>query len=297
MTDTLTNTSSGTYGIELDPRIQSIALGDYNSDVKIAEQHTGEAVIDNFEAKSSGQRIVIVGESDYRVPAVIEIEVENMVSLGDREDEARTPLEDTRGAKFILLYEAEGELDAAGVIGVIRYTPHNQDVGIRSLRDLSLITQEPEEIIVEHFLEEADCQRQEDVIDITTFAIRKDVRTEPRQHVLAANNLQFAITETVLKSFSEKEATHCISFIEVNAYSWLKRWGLPFVEFNGYTPMLYDTEHSGAAMVAQPAWLSLETLQQMVVEKSNRNLGKVSLAGAGDIVATDIDTEALLVNT
>lgn len=232
-----------------------------------------------LESKFNGYRVELVNPADERVAEAHEMEVFNMVELGDPELEVRDEMSHYHEeSSFILATSQDGQLE-----GMVRIVPHTPQKGIKTANDLAEILtfnwqrslpQPPndevrQEMYISKLIEVSrhikDDTGQTDfskLWDVPTLATNLNASTFKRAAIALC--LTASLAQVTVEGYNRGEVTHVVSFNEVSADDFFRKAGYPVTPLNGYEPMLYDSYGTEVGITAQPGWFSVAELKRLI---------------------------------
>ena len=168
----------------------------------------------------------VFGPEHPIVAGIIDLEVQQLVDLGDREDESRAWLIDRTGSAWIALFERGANRVASNVLGVIRVT--GSAASDRVLKDLAVLQRSTPEDIEGKICSSLDIDTIRPFVDFTTLDITAAGAKSPRDRAHNFSRLLTALTLSALQIGGCAEARVSLALVHPPMWKVATRLGIPF---------------------------------------------------------------------
>lgn len=247
----------------------------------------------DFEVEGDTYVTVYHG-SDPKNYLANKIEVSQMVQLGDLPEESEKEFQPYFNSSFLIEVG-----DAQGPLGVLRIIPYgakdsdsSDDTSLKTFRDISTVTGDPQEIIEKEFMKHSGCEDLSTVFDVTTLALAERVRkyeTDPDRErramgsvlkKLVMHNMLIGLMDVGFELVQSGELTHMVSENEPRMHGYLVSMGYPMQDLNGYGDVFLDLAGKRQAMTVHPAWFSAVDLERNIKNADPSTISGIHLAMA-----------------
>jgi hypothetical protein len=200
------------------------------------ELRAGSVVVDITQPVPSivGQHYVIddtheaevFGPEHPIVAGIIELEVQQLIDLGDREDESRAWLIDRTGCAWIALFERGAARVASNVLGIVRVT--GSAASDRVLNDLALLQRSTPEDVEARICAFLGVESIRPFVDLTTLDITKKGAETRRAQAHNFTRLLTVLTIAGIQLSVRREMRYTLALVHPHMWKSATRLGLPF---------------------------------------------------------------------
>jgi hypothetical protein len=178
----------------------------------------------------------VYGPNDPITTDIIELEVQQLMALGDREDESREWLNDRTACAWIALFEREAKRSAQNVLGILRVTgPIASD---RVLRDLAYLRGTGVEEVESQIRDALGVDDIRPFVDFTTLDITRAGASSLRDQAHNFGRLLTILTVACAKLVLRDEARFALALVHPHLWKAAARIGVAY-EDPGFGVMDY----------------------------------------------------------
>jgi len=226
------------------------------------ETATGDLILDQYDTPFGDQQIVVIGPTDHRVKKAFEIERDNMVLLGETEENADADLRvGFSDARFLTLYNKGTDLTPENMLGVVRVTDASPITRrLITIEQVTTVTHESYDEVFAHVINQTGESDPSKIFDINTYGMSEDIimqafsgNKQPFRD--AKESLMYAMCREGIRANREQGATTALAFfteISINAFT---SRGYDWKPLNGYQPMNEERETATGELVPGPMLL------------------------------------------
>jgi hypothetical protein len=251
-------------------------------------------VLKEITLSDFGTVVQFVTSEDDRVAAAIEMEIDNMASLGDPSEEVREEFLPYQGQSTFMLAYRQGEPmideNLQGMARLLHFSEDESDGEVRrnkTIKDLAIIdvgshyldedARELMHVYEQGFIETTGVADLSKVMDVATLAV--DQHANSRDIRRSAITLTTAIAQHLIDEYNKGTVDYVTSFNEVGSDKMLRNLGFPFKDLFEHGPVKYITQ-SNKGMIAQPSFGYVAEMQSLLLDPNSRisrRLGHIAL--------------------
>ncbi|NBU33076.1 hypothetical protein EBZ38_09080 [bacterium] len=215
---------------------QELGSVEYNPGYKQVE------VYDEFNAPYGGHKVVVLGSCDWRAKAAFDIELFNMMMLGDPEELARQDLiNGFENAKFLALYNNDEYPADYNMLGVVRITDADPKTGeIGTIHEIAKVTGDSYDDVFKHFVAQTGQTDPTKVFDITTYGMSPLVweRANEDKELFQNTkyNLMYAMSYEGVKQYQQEGKSTALAYFNAFSKNYFVNKGYDWKDLNGYLP-------------------------------------------------------------
>ncbi len=168
----------------------------------------------------------VFGPEHPIVAGIIELEVQQLIDLGDREDESRAWLIDRTGCAWIALFERGAARVAANVLGIVRVT--GSAASDRVLKDLALLQRSTSEDVEAKICGALGVDTIRPFVDLTTLDITAKGAQTRRAQAHNFTRLLTVLTIAGIQLSVRREMRYTLALVHPHMWKSATRLGMPF---------------------------------------------------------------------
>ncbi len=221
-------------------------------------------------------RGVVVGPDHPIVSGLIDVEVAQLVALGDREDEARQWLEQRGDTIWGVLLANDDPVELDNVLGLYRFTMRRR--GDRGLRDLAVLLQRRIDDVSSEFRAVTGLESMLQLADLTTLDLTVHGSRTMRGRV---ENLGRIVTMAGCAAIRAAHTDNMViwaAMVNPMVNKFLGQAGVPKYEL-GYGVLEYKlTQQNITPMQTMPIWGSIAELSEAVWHGTSIQMAAIGAA-------------------
>ena len=205
-------------------------------------------------------RGVVVGPDHPIVSGLIDVEVAQLVALGDREDEARQWLERRDDTIWGVLLANDDPVELENVLGLYRFTMRRR--GDRGLRDLAVLLQRHIDDVSSEFRGVTGLVSMLELADLTTLDLTVEGSRTMRGRVENLGRIVTIAGCAAIRAAHTDNIVVWAAMVNPMVNKFLGQVGVPKYEL-GYGVLEYKlTEKNATPMQTMPIWGSIAELSE-----------------------------------
>ncbi len=233
-------------------------VGDVEVIIDITEPHPLGLIGDTYLLGT--HRGVVVGQDHPIVSGLIDVEVAQLVALGDREDEARQWLEQRGDTIWGVLLEGDDPVELENVLGLYRFTMRRR--GDRGLRDLAVLLQRHIDDVSSEFRGVTGLDSTLQLADLTTLDLTVHGSRTMRGRVENLGRIVTIAGCAAIRAAQTDSMVIWAAMVNPMVNKFLGQVGVPKYEL-GYGILEYKlTEQNTTPMQTMPIWGSIAELSE-----------------------------------